>query len=128
MQTNDLQDLPAKKAELLEVAKELYHSEESTWEIQKDLWINGDFADPEANTLRSYKRPGSHPKQFTIRMEMYFPKISLEQFAEINVFETRLKWDPRWDEARVVAQEGDNQYILYFKSKKRPVAVIGLFG
>ena len=84
------EDMVAKKAELIEIAKELYTSEESTWEIQKDLWVNGDFADPQANSLRSYKRPGSHAKQFTIRMEMYFPKISVEKFNEINVFEDRL--------------------------------------
>ena len=104
----DQQDRTAKKAELIEIAKELYTSEESTWEIQSDLWVNGDFSDPEANSLRAYKRPGSNPFQFTIRMEMYFPKISMEKFKEINVFEDRLKWDPRWDEARVIADEEDD--------------------
>lgn len=113
-----------KKASLLEIGKELYHSKESTWEIQKDLWVNGDFADPEANSLRSYKRPGKSSTDYTIRMEMYFPKITMEKFNEINVFEDRVKWDPRWDDGRVVADEGENGLIIYIKSKKPPVKIM----
>ena len=51
---------------------------------------------------------------------MYFPKISLEKFKEINVFEDRLKWDPRWESARTIANEGENCKIIYVKTKRLP--------
>ena len=58
-------------------------------------------------------------------MEMYFPKITVEQFSAINIFADRIKWDPRWDSARIIEEDTGNGAVWYIKSKKPPVPIMG---
>ena len=66
------------------------HMQETEWEELTDTNVNADKADPDAPSLRSWRKDGDTTTSFTVKMESIWPMMNHnEMYAMFSDIEAR---------------------------------------
>ena len=100
---------------------------EDNWESLEASWVNGDFKDPTAATARFWRNKNPHASStaMVLKLETTFPNIEPEQVREMmSDIDTRMKWDKRIVEGKVVETCADGSKIIHHYTPKPPIPII----